>query len=218
MTTTLLPSWVDAKNPPQWYNDGSDIDTLLEDADCLNWLSDTGDLNETYPPALAEGGGLVSSSSTDVTIPEPTPVGVVASSGIIVHHHGSDESLSFLVDPPEQQQQHDTEVATAPPPAVDAPAQPSVTVALVAGEVNQLPPFLEGTAAPPTAMAVEQPPASVDQVSSNPDDILPEHKLAGVGLSDTNLLSHQFHDDELDDDDEQAFVSALLDGSGGKED
>ncbi|KAL7528336.1 hypothetical protein ACHAXR_002390, partial [Thalassiosira sp. AJA248-18] len=51
---SLLPSWVDAKNPPSWYNDGSDIDTLLEDADCLNWLSDTGDLDETYPAAMAE--------------------------------------------------------------------------------------------------------------------------------------------------------------------
>ena len=32
----LLPSWVDSKNPLHWYNDGSDIDMFLEDADCLN--------------------------------------------------------------------------------------------------------------------------------------------------------------------------------------
>jgi len=34
---SLLPCWVNSKNPPSWYNDGSDIDTLLEDADYLNW-------------------------------------------------------------------------------------------------------------------------------------------------------------------------------------
>ncbi len=45
---STYPSWVDINNPPQWYNDGSDIDKLLEDADCLNWLDDTGDFEENY--------------------------------------------------------------------------------------------------------------------------------------------------------------------------
>lgn len=55
-----FPSWVDAKNPPHWYNEGADIDRLLEDAECLNWLDDTGDLEETYvaPPNPVSAASL----------------------------------------------------------------------------------------------------------------------------------------------------------------
>lgn len=114
----LMPSWVDAKNPPSWYNDGSDIDTLLEDADCLNWLSDTGDLDETYPPAMAEPAAVVSSSSTaansidhaisggqttiastNTTILQDPSAAAATGGGLF---HPSTDSLSFLVDPPEQ--------------------------------------------------------------------------------------------------------------------
>jgi SHAQKYF class myb-like DNA-binding protein len=89
----LYPSWVDAKNPPAWYNDGGDIETLLEDADCLNWLTDTGDLEETYPPAVVE----------------PSPV----TSGDGANAAGSHESLSFLVDPPNQEGATTDDAATA---------------------------------------------------------------------------------------------------------
>ena len=34
---SLLSSWVNSKKTPSWDNDGSDIDTLFEDADSLNW-------------------------------------------------------------------------------------------------------------------------------------------------------------------------------------
>jgi hypothetical protein len=47
----LYPSWTDAKDTPSWYAKGSDVDALLDVADTLDWLTDTGDLNETYPPA-----------------------------------------------------------------------------------------------------------------------------------------------------------------------
>lgn len=116
----LMPSWVDAKNPPSWYNDGSDIDTLLEDADCLNWLSDTGDLDETYPPAMAEPAAVVSSSSTaansiDHAISGGQTTNVASTNTTILQDpsaaggggglfHPSTDSLSFLVDPPEQHQ------------------------------------------------------------------------------------------------------------------
>ena len=45
-------SWTDAKEPPSWYTKGEDVDALLDVADSLDWLADTGDLNETYvaPP------------------------------------------------------------------------------------------------------------------------------------------------------------------------
>ncbi|KAL7483966.1 hypothetical protein ACHAW6_009777 [Cyclotella cf. meneghiniana] len=123
-----FPSWVDVKNPPAWYNEGADIDTLLEEAECLNWLSDTGDLDETYPPAVAmAASAVVTEPSMDY---EPTPVNVhpyeyayhgnmdshdahttlseIPEESIdptLVHDpitHPSVESLSFLVDSPKE--------------------------------------------------------------------------------------------------------------------
>jgi len=47
---TLYPSWTDAKDTPSWYAKGSDVDALLDVADTLDWLTDTGDLHESYQP------------------------------------------------------------------------------------------------------------------------------------------------------------------------
>lgn len=49
---SIYPSWTDAKETPSWYAKGADVDALLDVADTLDWLADTGDLNETYeaPP------------------------------------------------------------------------------------------------------------------------------------------------------------------------
>jgi len=229
---SLLPSWVDAKNPPAWYNDGSDIDTLLEDADCLNWLSDTGDLEETYPPAMAEPasvtGGVVSSNSsgTTATAIAPTPVGSVQdptdpTGGVV---HPSTDSLSFLVDPPEQSAamlMAPARVAVVPVPQ----PQPITSEAVPQNpeeDVNQLPSFLDeeltlNSAAHvnplplvPEAHAVAAPAPLPASATEAVESIAPEHKLAGVGESDTNLMGFP----DLDMGDEQAFVSALLENSG----
>jgi len=191
----LLPGWVDTKNPPQWYADGGDIDTLLEDAEALNWLSDTGDLNETYPPAMVEPTAVSSSSSTavpSIASIEPNPVGAVTApqqqdpTGGVVHP--SADSLSFLMDPPE--------------------SQPSAVAAPNAAPPKQLPTFLEDPPAP-----VEQPPTSATEAlmadnTSTATEGIP--KLAGVGESVTNLMGFP----DVDMGDEQAFVSALLDNKG----
>jgi len=48
----LYPTWTDySKDTPSWYSKGSDVDALLDVADTLDWLADTGDLNETYEEA-----------------------------------------------------------------------------------------------------------------------------------------------------------------------
>jgi hypothetical protein len=44
----LYPTWPDNRDPPSWYTKGSDIDALLEIGGSLDWLEDTGDLNESY--------------------------------------------------------------------------------------------------------------------------------------------------------------------------
>jgi hypothetical protein len=78
---------------------------LLEDAEDLNWLCDTGDLDETYPPAVAAAASLPKESDL-----EPTPVHApyeyaYDAPETYVHNpmnHPSVESLSFLVDSPKE--------------------------------------------------------------------------------------------------------------------
>jgi len=48
----LYPIWADGKDPPSWYATGADVDALLDVADSLDWLDDTGDLHETYQPGM----------------------------------------------------------------------------------------------------------------------------------------------------------------------
>jgi hypothetical protein len=48
----LYPAWTDySKDAPSWYSKGSDVDALLDVAEDLDWLADTGDLTETYEEA-----------------------------------------------------------------------------------------------------------------------------------------------------------------------
>lgn len=42
--------WAWSEDPPSWYTKGADVDELLNEADALDWLADSGDLNETYIP------------------------------------------------------------------------------------------------------------------------------------------------------------------------
>jgi len=43
-------NWAWSEEPPSWYAKGADVDELLNEADALDWLADSGDLNETYNP------------------------------------------------------------------------------------------------------------------------------------------------------------------------
>ena len=180
-----FPSWVDAKNPPTWYNNGEDIDKLLEDAEDLNWLCDTGDLEETYPPAVAATAAAVSNDpSLDL---EPTPVvniqpheyaaydpnntyAVEAMDPTLVNNpmtHPSVESLSFLVDSPKE-------------------------------GIDEIPTFLEEEQ-PEAALSYS---TSQEAIVEAPQGELPE-------VESQHLMSFP----DLDMGDEQAFVSALLDTS-----
>lgn len=42
--------WAWSTEPPSWYAKGADVDELLNEADALDWLADTGDLQEAYTP------------------------------------------------------------------------------------------------------------------------------------------------------------------------
>jgi len=44
-----------AYEAPAWYSKGSDLDDLLNETDALDWLADTGDLDQTYNvPAITQ--------------------------------------------------------------------------------------------------------------------------------------------------------------------
>jgi len=60
---SLYPSWTDAKEVPSWYAKGADVDALLDVGDSLDWLADSGDLNETYQPPPPTAGSSISISN-----------------------------------------------------------------------------------------------------------------------------------------------------------
>ena len=43
-------NWAWNSQQPEWYAKGSDVDELLNEAEALDWLADSGDLNENYIP------------------------------------------------------------------------------------------------------------------------------------------------------------------------
>jgi hypothetical protein len=58
---SMYYTWADSKDIPAWYSKGEDVDALLDVADSLDWLTDTGDLNEMYEEAShAIAAGMVS--------------------------------------------------------------------------------------------------------------------------------------------------------------
>jgi hypothetical protein len=50
----LYPTWTDNRDPPSWYAKGADVDALLDVGGSLDWLEDTGDLDETYEPTAED--------------------------------------------------------------------------------------------------------------------------------------------------------------------
>eukprot|EP00535_Pseudo-nitzschia_heimii_P009473 CAMPEP_0197183264 /NCGR_PEP_ID=MMETSP1423-20130617/7722_1 /TAXON_ID=476441 /ORGANISM="Pseudo-nitzschia heimii, Strain UNC1101" /LENGTH=566 /DNA_ID=CAMNT_0042633825 /DNA_START=68 /DNA_END=1768 /DNA_ORIENTATION=+ len=72
----LYPTWTDySKDTPSWYSKGSDVDALLDVADTLDWLADTGDLTETYEEAeqMHAATSEVPSQSSDFHFAEAQP-------------------------------------------------------------------------------------------------------------------------------------------------
>lgn len=208
---SVFPSWVDAKNPPVWYNDGEDIDKLLEDADDLNWLVDTGDLDETFSPALEamregdqEDGAVMKSEEFDLLEPAPVQVG---ESG--AYYDGAEEeepSTGGRVKP--ERMVEGTTAATA---AADA-SSPDNLVAdnpITHPSVESLS-FLVDS--PKTELDAGLPPVTFPIESTGPSSaVLPAHRS---GEPRGDLMSFP----DLDMGDEHAFVSALLDtGNKGSE-
>jgi SHAQKYF class myb-like DNA-binding protein len=48
--TDFPQNWAWETDPPSWFSRGADVDELLDEADALDWLADSGDLSESYFP------------------------------------------------------------------------------------------------------------------------------------------------------------------------
>lgn len=202
----ILPSWVDAKNPPSWYSDGADLDTLLDDADGLNWLNDTGDMNETYPPAVSEPAAFSLLSSTTTTaattakghvLPTSTTTTTIVTGqdptgGVF---HPSIDSLSFLVDPPD----NTVDVSSSSSPLKSVQSSNSLSYSAFATKAVDDTTTTTSTAINKATMA------HYEKLAGGSSGVNSSHE------SDANLLI--FPDLEMGD--EQAFVSALLDEPSG---
>lgn len=78
----LYPSWTDYnKEAPSWYAKGSDVDALLDVADSLDWLTDTGDLTETYEEAERLNAADATAQTTEYQLTEGQPPKDVAPLG-----------------------------------------------------------------------------------------------------------------------------------------
>ena len=52
---SIYPPWTSAQDTPSWYAKGADVDALLDVADTLDWIADSGDPTENFhPPAMED--------------------------------------------------------------------------------------------------------------------------------------------------------------------
>uniref|UniRef100_A0A7S4I225 Ataxin-2 C-terminal domain-containing protein n=1 Tax=Odontella aurita TaxID=265563 RepID=A0A7S4I225_9STRA len=116
----VYPSWAEAaaaNAPPAWYARGADVDELLNEADALDWLADSGDLQETYAPT-----GQAQRLSEEDTEPNPV-VGTVAPASMVkASDVASLCSETTVVAAPANHGNHPVPVSSATPNPVMAQA------------------------------------------------------------------------------------------------
>lgn len=206
---TAFPNFVWAGEPPAWYTTGADVDELLSEAEALNWLADTGDLNEDYQPPAQP----VSNTGS-----EPSLLSICGEPDI------SEKQLP--VQPLEQVTQmqapeHFPEQVEHGPATFAANAEKTGLLALDADTTNEvvgdIPTSSSAMSIPPLPSLFENSNSIENDLNQlkrkNPSMILSSGSLFGNateavdGSEDVfpSLLDNQF--------DEQAFVTALLDQS-----
>jgi hypothetical protein len=103
---SIYPAWTDTKEAPAWFAKGEDVDALLDVAESLDWLADTGDFNEAYEaPTMEES----TDNSLSVMDDEPDD---------IAEHSGSSFAISNAIanalELPRVDSSMDTMVPTLP--------------------------------------------------------------------------------------------------------
>ncbi len=188
-------NWAWTNDAPSWYSKGADVDELLNEAEALDWLADSGDLNETYNPPPA---------------PVPAPS----------ENHQmsvSEPSLLSLVDPVQPSMDKSKHAAThvAPSAITNAPAPMIDSSDTGTGVVGIMPRASSGANMPPLQSLFES--------GHNLNDMKKEKSMnissaslfeSASAAADAAVVEDNFH--LLDTPfDEQAFVTALLDQNSG---
>ena len=206
---SAFPNFVWAGEPPTWYTTVADVDELLSEAEALNWLADTGDLNEDYQP---------SAQTVSKTGSEPSLLSICGEPDI--------SQKQLPVQPLEQVTQmqtqgHMSEQADHAPATFAAHSEKTALLPLDANTTNEvvvdIPTSSSAMSIPPLPSLFENSNSIENDLNQlkkkNPSMILSSGSLFGNateavdGSEDVfpSLLDNQF--------DEQAFVTALLDQS-----
>lgn len=204
-------SWAwHASEPPVWYNKGADVDELLNEAEALDWLADSGDLTESYTPPPEDINmnndvlQLVAHSITGNEIPtsklsEPSLLSLTGENSnqpnIAVR-----ENSNHVTNPVHN---HPTGEMAPSVPNFSGPATQEVKVLSPTPSSLNMPPlpsFFESDD-DLTTMKKSNTKPSLNNLSSV--SLFSSASEAADAVSSSDLLLEQF--------DEQAFVTALLD-------
>lgn len=222
---STYPSWVDANNPPQWYNDGSDIDKLLEEADCLNWLDDTGDFDENYVPPPSDMDFNIDPTSVtshshesqhNAAVPTPEDDHYANMSSTYAETPSLLSADGTATEPQPTAVKMEEDVATEPTMihagGVVHPSGESLSFLVdEETEANHLP--LQGFVDHAQDTLGDRPPATLATPYSSATEAVEAHDRDGKFHRDEShggLMSFP----DLGMGDEQAFVSALLEDNG----
>jgi SHAQKYF class myb-like DNA-binding protein len=181
--------WAWSTEPPSWYAKGADVDELLNEADALDWLADTGDLQEAYTPP--DSTKMTSEPSLMSLVENPSTASVVATS---TNEANNEPMLKEHVA-------IKTEEVAAPIPVLET----SNNMASIASNGNM--PLLPSMFDSDNHLAGLKKESSVNERLASSASLFAaasEGADAVVDADNFKLLDDHFED-------EQAFVTALLD-------
>lgn len=196
-------SWVFQNvQPPSWYTKGADVDELLNEAEALDWLADSGDFNEGYTPPdedLVQDEGMNEAPSSQLSEPSLLSLsGVDNNNNVKLEETVQEHTQTHNIANPVHQLQPDHESV---PKTFSNPDVKGISPTPSALNIPPLPSFFESSGDLKTMKKSNTKP-SLNNLSSVSLFASATEAADAVGSGDP-FLDAQF--------DEQAFVTALLD-------
>ena len=191
--------------PPSWYTKGADVDELLNEADALDWLADSGDFNEGYSPPdedLVQDEGMNEAASSQLSEPSLLSLSGIDNNNKVkleesVQEHNHNQNTSN----PVHQLQPDHEPESSVPKTFSNLDVKGISPTPSALNIPPLPSFF-GSSGDLKTMKKSNTKPSLNNLSSVSLFASATEAADAVGSGDP-FLDAQF--------DEQAFVTALLD-------
>jgi len=216
-------NWVwQSGEPPSWYTKGADVDELLNEAEALDWLADSGDLTEEYnpPPEEAAHHGTFAMGGNDSASSKLSEPSLLSLSAETCNHLKPD-NINTIKDNNNNNNVCPTQQRTIMHPgAVMAPSVPTLENTVTNNKGGPAPDHNKGISPTPSAPYIPPLPSlfessndlnTMKKSSTKPSltnlssvSLFTSASEAADGVSTSDLLlDTQF--------DEQAFVTALLD-------